>query len=125
MLIVTQAGPFVANGPAVERDAPTAVDPAGRWLRTGASLPVGGLQNQFIHHGLLACVRAYGLPGLTLQVSVACPLAEMVSCHEEDRPVNELRKYYCDDLVISELLVSKKEESHHGKAAGIRLDMLG
>jgi len=38
---------------------------------------------------------------------------------------NELRKYYCDDLVISELLVSKKDETHRGKAAGMRLDVQG
>jgi hypothetical protein len=38
---------------------------------------------------------------------------------------NELHKYYCDDLVISEFLMSKKEDSRHGKAAGMRLDMQG
>jgi hypothetical protein len=38
---------------------------------------------------------------------------------------NELRKYYCDDLVISELLVSRGKDSRHNKAAGMILDMQG
>jgi hypothetical protein len=37
----------------------------------------------------------------------------------------EVRKYYCDDLVISQLLVTKKEESHRGKPSSWRLEIRG
>jgi hypothetical protein len=37
----------------------------------------------------------------------------------------EVRKYYCDDLVISQLLVTKKEETHRDKPASWRLEIRG
>ena len=37
----------------------------------------------------------------------------------------EVRKYYCDDLAISQLLVTKKEESHRGKPSDWRLEIHG
>lgn len=37
----------------------------------------------------------------------------------------EVRKYYCDDLVITQLIVTKREESKRGKPPVIRLDIRG
>jgi len=37
----------------------------------------------------------------------------------------EVRKYYCEDLVLSQLLVDKREDSHRGKPSGLRLDLHG
>jgi hypothetical protein len=37
----------------------------------------------------------------------------------------EVQKYYCDDLVLSQLVVAKKEDSHRGKPPGMRLEIRG
>jgi hypothetical protein len=37
----------------------------------------------------------------------------------------EVRRYYCEDVTLSELLVTKKEESHRGKAPGMKLKIRG
>lgn len=37
----------------------------------------------------------------------------------------EVRKYYCDDLVISQLLVTKRKDSQRGKPPGLQLEIHG
>lgn len=37
----------------------------------------------------------------------------------------EVRKYYCEDLVITQLIVTKREESKRGKPSAIKLDIRG
>jgi hypothetical protein len=37
----------------------------------------------------------------------------------------EVRKYYCEDLVLSQLLVTKREETQRGKPPGLRLEIRG
>jgi hypothetical protein len=41
------------------------------------------------------------------------------------RDFKEVRKYYCDDLMVSQLFVTKKEESHRGKPSSWRLEIRG
>jgi hypothetical protein len=41
------------------------------------------------------------------------------------RDFKEVRKYYCEDLVITQLLVTKREESKRGKPSVIKLDIRG
>jgi hypothetical protein len=37
----------------------------------------------------------------------------------------EVRKYYCEDLVLSQLMLVKKEDSHRGKPPGVRIEIRG
>lgn len=37
----------------------------------------------------------------------------------------EVRTYYCDDLVLSQLVVVKKEDKHRGQPSGVRLEIRG
>jgi hypothetical protein len=37
----------------------------------------------------------------------------------------EVKKYYCDDLTISHLVVVKDEETHRGKPSGLHLEISG
>lgn len=37
----------------------------------------------------------------------------------------EVRKYYCDDVVLSQLVLGKKKDSHRGQKDGIRLEIRG
>ncbi len=41
------------------------------------------------------------------------------------RDFKEVRKYYCEDLVITQLIVTKRNDSHRGKPPGIKLDIRG
>ena len=37
----------------------------------------------------------------------------------------EVRQYYCEDVMLSELVITKQEESHRGKAPGMKLKIRG
>src|SRR5262245_32615470 len=37
----------------------------------------------------------------------------------------EVRKYYCEDLVLSQLMVMKKDDSHRGKPPGVKMEIRG
>ena len=41
------------------------------------------------------------------------------------KDIKEVQKYYCDDLTISRLVITKKEESHRGKPSGLHLEIDG
>lgn len=44
---------------------------------------------------------------------------------ETGKDFKEVRKFYCEDLAISQLVVSKKEDSRRGKSPEVRLDIRG
>jgi hypothetical protein len=41
------------------------------------------------------------------------------------RDFKEVRKYYCDDVVLSQLMVTKRDDSHRGKPPAVKLDIRG
>ena len=41
------------------------------------------------------------------------------------RDFKEVRKYYCDDVVLSQLSVTKRDDSHRGKPPAVKLDIRG